>query len=461
MNSINRILTHQDTRTIPCITKKCALSRESMSIDATLSQNNPEDDLGEFLQRISGIIGGKDQKNDVSSSPIKVEINSSLDNYFNLFEKKWGSQFDSLQNKSFIAPRSTTEVEIRNDGWKKDPSSGRSYYFVLDDLFMSVINKGADLLKGDKFRKYPETYFAPPMIGSVTLKELEREYLNAGIVQEFSLRLQGMTTWAPEPVQLNELNNFILESGEVVPFEKYLNEARKDKSISLNIFKSLFRAGIDCLAVPPEHRKKPFEWAIGKYLETLGSHGTYLYTIKGLNTRLIDSERIEDKSKLKEIIRKQYPNCKNEAEICDTFMERLAEYYGITQGLGFTYKDQSECLLVDTTLGGVTMDIGDLQLNANQEAYINSFLASKSTSLYFYNLFFPASKNGDTSFLKSFEKSFVKNLMSYMRISNKLIKDKNLSNKVSKNISSLETQIDELIKLEGLPLRTKFIALNN
>lgn len=452
--AIDKILAHEDTRTIPCITRRYALNDKPIIIKTEISDSKTG--LEESLKRMIDIINGKKSGTREDDLPLKIEITASFDNYKNFFMGKWGNRFDYLKDKSFITPKKTGDItNTDTNGWKKDASSGRSYYFVSYPPLESIIHKGADLLKGDKFREYPENYFAPPMIGSETLNELEKEYTNAALIQEFSIRLQGRATYAPHPIYLNELNNFVLESGEIVPFKDYLNEARKNKAVSINIFKSLFRAGVDCMAVPEEHKKKPFEWAISKYIEKLGPHGTYLYSINGLNTRLIDSKKIKDKN-LEEIISKQYPDCRNEEEICNKFMRKIGEYYGIALGNGLTYKRQSECLLVDTTLGGVTMDIGDLEMNPNQEAYLNTFLASKSTAFYFYKLL-----NQDSSFfLKSFEKSFVKTFFDYMHKSSRLIEDANLKNKVSENMSSLEMQIDDLIEIEGPPLREKFVSTN-
>ena len=64
-------------------------------------------------------------------------------------------------------------------------------------------------------------------------------------------------------------------------------------------------------------------------------------------------------------------------KICNEFMKRVGEFYGITLGLGLAYPAFSECVLIDTTLGGVTMDIGDLRLSSNQETYLCTFYASK------------------------------------------------------------------------------------
>src|SRR3989338_9964361 len=115
--------------------------------------------------------------------------------------------------------------------------------------------------------------------------------------------------------------------------------------------------------------------------------------------------------KVKDVIKCQYPESSSEDQICSEFMQRIAEYRGITQGIGMTYRHDSDCLLVDTTLGGVSVDIGDINLNPNPEANLASFLRAKSTCLYFYRLFNSNIKEDNSKFLDLFEKAYVRTLM--------------------------------------------------
>ena len=416
MNLIETILNHADTRVVPCKTKSNVLDDFALGFKSEEMVDNSE------YKELSVHKGFKILQCVKEEKKIeKTEISIKPDEYRGRIKKDFAEQFDSIRDVSFVSPFKFHYKDAAcASGWKKDRSSGRSFHFLFEDPSVTIINKGGDLLRKNRFRRYSEDYRGIPMIGSATLDELKREFDFALYIQEHSLRLQGRTTFTTQPLQLNELTHFLLESGEVVPFRRYLQEARKNREVSINILYNLVRVGEDVKNPPKD--KEPFEWAVDSYIEKLGPHSTYLYLINGLNARVIDSKHVS-KKELKRIISKQYPEERDEKGVCEAFMKRLGEYYGIIQGLGLSYKRQSECLLIDTTLGGITMDIGDLCWGANQEAYLNGVSAAKACSFYFYQLFFPRSKESDQEFIRLFDRSFVNTMYDYMYKSNSLIKD--------------------------------------
>lgn len=464
MSVVDILLAHPSTRIVPCNTTKYSMDGKPSVFSVEFQKYNFEEQIErDFRSLKEWIKAGKDrgkvehieQKDEPKTRAAELRISGLT--YGSYFQQRFGSQFEGLRGTSFVTPIEAGRLIFPiSEGWRKDPSSGRNFYYPFSVPLISIINKGADLLNGNKFRRYPKNHIAPPMIGSVTLEELTKEYTVALVVQEHSLMLQGRTTWTPSPIQVNELNHFFLESGELVPFPDYLHAIRENEEVAINILRTLMDKEVDCMAFP--EGANPIEWATDKYIEIVGSHGSYLYYIPGFNTRLIDSSRY---SNVKNIVLSQYLGCKSEQEVCAEFMGRVGEYYGITQGLGLTYPAQSQCLLVDTTLGGVTMDIGDLILNPNQEAYVCSFMTSKSTCLYFYRLFFPGANQDDAGFQRAFQEGFVTNLLEYMHRANGLLEDNEWHQEVNNIIQSVEREVDTLtLKINGLPLRTEFVFWN-
>lgn len=455
MDLIDIILNHEDTRIVPSATIKHAHKPQQITFSSEINTKSYKEQINNLLKRFIEKENNNDNKedNEPRSQMRDIEINIMTENYAKLVDVD--PQF-KLEDCSFITPRKTHRITSKHSGWKKDPSSGRSFYFPLETKGISLVSKGADLFEGDKFRRHSKEHLASPMIGSETLKNLSKEYDAASIVQEYSLMIQGRLTFAPRPLQLNQLTHLLNESGELVSFEDYLHDAKKNEGVRFGIMDEFMRLGIDPMSVVKGYKHDPWTAAINKFLEATGPHGTYMYSISGINTRLIDASKFKNKKEFKKRIFSQY-DTDNSVEVCSDFMKRLGEYRGITQGVGMTYSHDSDCLLVDTTLGGVSVDIGDLVLNSSQESYLTPFFKMKQTCNFFYKIFFPEVKDNDPKFLKMFEESFVSEYIKYSDMTNSLIEDVEFRNLVRENINCTLSQMDQIIKRNGRDLRTDFI----
>jgi hypothetical protein len=456
-NIVQKILDHEDTRTVPCSTVKSALNADELHFEEKHStaelidflDSKWDDKFENFTERYKEFKKNHENKTD-------REMTIAVKHYPDEIRRLFGNTLEPLANKSLITPRNVSKIYPNmNSGWKKDPSSGRNYYYVFENPLISVINKGGDMLQGSKFRKLPP--IGVPMMGGATLEELSDENRSAIAIQEHSLKIQGRTTWAPMPLQLNELTNYVLETGEIVPYIDYFGKIMEMKEIATCILFTLMQNRIDPMSFPKEFEKKPFVWAVEQYAEIAWPHGTYLYFIKGLNTRLIDVEKLGGVRNLERAISLQYPDCRNNKEVCAEFMRRLGEYHGIRQGMGFNPAHESKCHLIDTTMGGVKMDIGELTLSINQESYISNFWSAKTTCHYVYNLFFPESKNND--FLQMFEDSYVKTLIDYMTMSNRGIEQEVLRGEIAVTVESIIEIADSLITANDLELKTGYYDL--
>lgn len=255
-------------------------------------------------------------------------------------------------------------------GWYKDYTSWRSFQASFkeeDGSTTTLVNKWNDVFEWDTYRRYHKedgTYVWQELVWF-----LLREYSTSTQIQEQALKQLGRPTYTTIPLSVSKIQKTLSEKGKIIDYNDYLRRVLEDfpeykewlvrmlgwmwllagekffEILNLNANQKWGKINIDALIQFMEQYEM---W-------------TYMYLIKGMNTRLVEHKRI-GKGKLEFVLREEYPDCISEngeldkRKVLEGFCRRIGENLGITYSAGLTYKRQSECVLIDTTLWGVSMD---------------------------------------------------------------------------------------------------------
>lgn len=252
--------------------------------------------------------------------------------------------------------------------WYKDYTSGRSFQasFQEEDwMTTTIINKWNDIFEWDKYRRYHKEDAA--YVWQEFLWLLMSEYETSNQIQTEAMRQLGRPTYTTVPLSLSQVQKTLSEKGEIIDYMDYMRRVMREfPEYQEGMMRTLMRMWLleekDIQELINFSSKKPTinTEKLIEFMEKIPM-ATYMYLIKGMNTRLVEHKRI-GKRKLDFVLRREYPECISEDGELDTrkvlqeFCRRLWENLWITYSAGFSYKRQSVCVLIDTTLWGISMD---------------------------------------------------------------------------------------------------------
>lgn len=247
-------------------------------------------------------------------------------------------------------------------GWYKDYTSWRSFQASFkegDGSNTTFINKWNDVFEWDKYRRYHKedgTYVWQELI-----MWLIWEHSTSTKIQEQALKQLGRLTYTTIPLSVSRVDKTLSEKGEIIQHNDYLNGVLSDFP---EYKEGLIRMFVKMWIITSENITDILTPKWNALLVDLVEQypmWTYMYLIKGLNTRLVEHKRIW-KHKLEFILKEEYPNCISDEGILDKkkileeFCRRLWENLWITYSAGLSYKRESECVLIDTTIWWISMD---------------------------------------------------------------------------------------------------------
>ncbi len=286
---------------------------------------------------------------------------------------QWLEQF-GLSVSDVLAGGFTTPTQVQVwpnlGGWYKDYTSWRSFqasFKEKDGTTTTFINKWNDIFEWNAYRRYHKedgTYVWQELVWF-----LLQEYTTSTQIQEQSLKQRGRPTYTTIPLSVSKVQKTLSEKWEIIGYNDYLSRVLEEfPEYKRGLVSMLLKVGIitpetilDIVVKPIV--KNNFQIDTKKLMELVEEYEmwTYIYLIKGMNTRLVEHKRI-GKEKLEFVLREEYPDCISDdweldkRKVLEEFCRRLGENLGITYSAGLTYKRQSECVLIDTTLWGVSMD---------------------------------------------------------------------------------------------------------
>lgn len=276
--------------------------------------------------------------------------------------------------------------------WYKDFSSGRSFQisFREEDWSIStLINKWNDIFEDGDYRRFSIkawTFVWQEMFGF-----LYPEFLNAKQIQQKALSISWKTTFAPIPISLSKTKNIITPDWTSLSYKEYFQYVIKNfpeyKEWFLYVLCNFF---IPIGVISTEDFLDITLWDDEKLMEILKKIDmwNYIYLLKWFNTRLVEHKKI-GKRKLDFVLKNEYPECVNEnwtlnkENIIKEFCKRMWENLWITYSVGLSYKRNSECVLIDTTIWWNSVDNGHLWKWLRKKEIQRRILEIYSTCLFF------------------------------------------------------------------------------
>ena len=300
---------------------------------------------------------------------------------------------------SFVTPLDFNRGPILNK-WYKDLSSGRSFNFSQkrdNGEISSFISKGADLYdsKG-KYRRFQNGDGC--LVGMDFYNSLEVQFINSNIIQEAAQILLNRATYAPKSIWLTKISRVLDERGKEIDFKDYMYNVLKNyPEYRCGFIGSLIhilgeenfidfgaeRLDINSSIKLGRKRVPSFEIIEKYYLDEFFKYstGSYFYSIKGYNTRLIEHKSLVN-GKLERILSEQYPNM-NSFQVLNEFMKRVAETLAVTWSADLSCKFDRSCLLINTTIGGCSVDNNYLGDGVNVEEISRELAKHNHMSRYF------------------------------------------------------------------------------
>jgi len=287
----------------------------------------------------------------------------------------------------------------------------------------TFINKWNDIFEWNKYRRYHKedgTYVWQELVFW-----LMWEYSTSTIIQEQALRQIGRLTHTTIPLSVSRVDKTLSEKWEIIQQNDYLkvvlNKFPEYKEGLIRMFVKMwiitYKNITDVLAS---------KWN-DVLIDLVGQYPmwTYMYLIKGLNTRLIEHKRIW-KQKLEFVLKEEYPDCisaegwLDKKKILEQFCRRLGENLWITYSAGLSYKRESECVLIDTTIWWVSMDNWHVWEGIKKEEVLSRLGELYSTIAFFKIKILEEEVDGMGWIFKSV---FLAEMLKYSWDNTELIKD--------------------------------------
>ena len=282
-----------------------------------------------------------------------LKSNSRDINFF-----KWLTLWTPSKVSNILSSKNTLK-----NWWRREFHWWRSTNYFKKGISINL--KWADLYRGNKFRKLKEGSYAPPFIWSETSQRLLMEAKIWAYIQEVNLQINWEFAPTIMPISVTELKKWIDWSNYIETIKSIIKE--DDNSLT-NIFqfsKSFFSMD----------EVKGF-WSFDKLIEEIlkkWPHGNMIYANFWVSTRVADILKFKWWLDLNLIFKND-----NKEEIVSNFIHNIMYYHGLLHGLGLSYRFGSDCLLVDTTINWVSLDIWEILLDdiwsINGEWFLSRFI---------------------------------------------------------------------------------------
>ncbi len=304
-----------------------------------------------------------------------MQITNKRNSFLDLEQIKNWEEKDGM---AYITEIKAKPTLLWNDGWYKNPSSGRSYNYGINthnpQEHSTVIVKGGSFFVDKKMKNFflKNNINLNELYGGISFEMAQKEYNIACLIQDQFKLLLNKKANCPEPIDvkttpyiLHKKNN-VLELFDFFQIAIQKEDGRLGKLgfTNINLLQSALALGIDIYYPMSEEasediKRKPFSWVYKQYLEK-SQQSVYRYRVEGPNTRILDL-MIMDFSARKWYFMKAN-NANNINDALYKFSSKLGEFYGVLHksSIGYHAGYSEHCTLIDTTISGVVMDIGGL-----------------------------------------------------------------------------------------------------